>query len=81
MKHVLPEALHADIDRIKGTVWQTMKTEAIDWDCDEFIWFDNDIFEEERRAFGAALPTQTFIEVDLRANPEQLIEITRDVLS
>ena len=22
MKEVLPEALHADIDRIKGTVWQ-----------------------------------------------------------
>ena len=79
VKRVLPEELHADIDRIKPVVWDMMKTEALDWESD-FIWFDNDIFDEERAAFANALPTQQFIEVDLRQNPDQLIEITRDVL-
>jgi hypothetical protein len=49
MKQFLPLELHADIDRIKPTVWDTLKTQGIDWTQD-FIWFDNDIspFEWER---------------------------------
>jgi len=37
-KAVLPESLHADIDRIKPTTWTELKTEALDWNSD-FIWF------------------------------------------
>lgn len=43
MKAVLPEELRADIDRIKPTVWQDLKTNGIDFGSD-FIWFDNDVY-------------------------------------
>lgn len=79
MKGVLSEEYHEDIDRIQGTVWDTMKTEALDWNSD-FIWFDNDIFAEERKALEKCGPNQSVLEVDLRTNPRQLEEIVRDVL-
>ncbi len=80
MKQFLPPELHADIDRIQPTVWDTQKTQGIDW-SQNFIWFDNDIsaFEWEKIEHGT--DAQQVIEVDLRHNPQQLIEITRDVLS
>ncbi len=42
MKHFVPPELYADIDRIKPTIWDMMKTEGSDWSKD-FIWFDNNI--------------------------------------
>lgn len=78
MKNVLPESLYPDIDRIKGTVWSDMKTEALDWDSD-FIWFDNDIFDAEWKALKQCNENQSVVQVDLRTNPKQLIEITRDI--
>ena len=56
-----------------------MKTEALDWDSD-FIWFDNDIFDSEWKALERCNENQPVVQVDLRTNPKQLIEITRDVL-
>lgn len=79
MKDVLPEDLHADIDRIKPTVWQDRKTDAIDFDSD-FIWFDNDIFISELEVLEKCREGQSAFEVNLRDNPKQLIEIVRDVL-
>lgn len=79
MKAVLPESLHADIDRIKPTVWSEMKTEALDWNSD-FIWFDNDIFAEEWKALEQCRDNQSVVQVDLRTNPKQLQEITTDLL-
>lgn len=79
MKRYVPVELHADIDRIKPTTWDMMKTEGIDWSQD-FIWFDNDIsaFEWERIEQGSE--NQQAIEVNLKVNPKQLIEIARDIL-
>jgi len=79
MKKLLPESLHPDIDRIKGTVWTDMKTEALDWQSD-FIWFDNDIFAAEWKALEKCNQNQSVVQVDLRTNPEHLREIIRDVL-
>ena len=79
MKVVLPESLHGDIDRIKPTTWTELKTEALDWNSD-FIWFDNDIFTAEWEALAQCKGNQSVVEVDLRTNPKQLIEITRDIL-
>lgn len=79
MKKVLPESLHPDIDRIKGTIWTDMKTGALDWESD-FIWFDNDIFSAEWKALEQCKDNQSVVQVDLRTNPEQLVEITRDIL-
>jgi hypothetical protein len=79
MKRYLPESLHSDIDRIKPTVWDTLKTQGINWD-EEFIWFDNDINDAEWERFTMADEGQQVFEVNLRENPDQLIEITRDIL-
>lgn len=78
MKRVLPDTLHSDIDRIKPTVWDRFKTEGIDWNQD-FIWFDNDIGDYERARFNDAPDTKSFIEMDLRASPNQLIEILSEL--
>jgi len=80
MKRYVSVELHDDIDRIKPTTWDMMKTEGIDWSQD-FIWFDNDIsaFEWERIEQGSE--NQQAIEVNLKTNPRQLIEIVADVLS
>lgn len=80
MKRYLPPELHADIDRIKPTVWDVMKTEGIDWSQD-FIWFDNDISHSEWEKISHGAPAQQAIEVNLRQNPHQLIEVARDILA
>lgn len=79
MKAVVSPELHNDIDRIKKTVWKDLKTEALDFESD-FIWFDNDIFDGEREALRKCGPNQSVVEVDLRADPKQLIKITKEVL-
>ncbi len=79
MKRYLPPELQPDIDRIKPTVWDTLKTQGIDWDS-EFIWFDNSISDAEWERFTMADEGQQVFEVNLKENPEQLIEITRDIL-
>lgn len=79
LKSVLPTELHADIDRIKPTSWQDLKTNAIDFNSD-FIWFDNEIYSGEQKKLEECTENQMAIEVDLRNNPEHLVEITRDIL-
>lgn len=79
VKRVLPEELHADIDKIRPTTWAEKKTEALDF-SDDFIWFDNDIFDDEWEALKACGPEQSAVQVDLVHNPEQLTEIVRDIL-
>lgn len=80
MKRFLPPELHGDIDRIKPTVWDVMKTEGIDWSQD-FIWFDDTITETEWKRFETAGSNQQVIEIDLRNNPNHLMEVTGDILS
>lgn len=80
MKSYLPPALYADVDRIKPTVWDMMKTEGIDWSRD-FIWFDNDISPTEWEQIRQGSENQQAIEINLRAHPEQLKEVVTDVLS
>ena len=78
MKSRLPETLHADIDRIKPTTWDMLKTEALDWSRD-FIWFDDTITKTEWKQFETAQPNQQVIEMNLRDNPRQLEEVTIDI--
>lgn len=80
MKAWLPVELHADIDRIKPTIWSVMKTEAIDF-TQPFIWFDNDVMASEREVLKqkALMDEQWLIEVDLVANPHRLYDVLADV--
>ncbi|MBR3256413.1 hypothetical protein IKG10_01955 [Candidatus Saccharibacteria bacterium] len=48
-----PEELADEMDKkIKLTDWKVLKTEGIDMDQD-FVWFDDSLFEAERRTLEA----------------------------
>lgn len=53
------------IRQIKPTVWNTWKTEAIDFSS-PFLWFDDDLFEKEREELEKHGALENWIEVDLR---------------
>jgi hypothetical protein len=80
LKQYVREELHAEIDRIQPTVWDTLKTQGIDWSQD-FVWFDNDISSYEWDKINEGTENQQVVEVNLRENPSQLIEITADLLA
>lgn len=79
LKAVLPDYLHPDVDRIKGTTWAEMKTEALDWDSD-FIWFSNDVEDAEWEVLAKYRPGQSVVQIDLKTNPNQLRDIIRDII-
>ncbi len=59
--------------KIKPTSWQTAKTRAIDFDR-PFLWFDDDLFYEEKETLVSHGALDNWIEVDLAKNPDQLAE-------
>ena len=59
--------------KIKPTSWQTAKTRAIDFNK-PFLWFDDDLFYEEKEALKNQGVLDNWIEVDLSKNPDQLAE-------
>jgi len=79
MKRVTDKSLHPIIESIRGTVWDTAKTQGIDW-SQNFIWFDDTISEFEWSKLEQATENQQVIEMNLRDNPNQLKEITADLL-
>ena len=59
--------------KIKPTSWQTAKTRAIDFNK-PFLWFDDDLFYEEKEALKKHGVLDNWIEVDLAKNPDQLVQ-------
>lgn len=52
-------------DAVNPTEWEVLKTDAIDKDQD-FIWFDDNLFESEKRVLDAYYVTDGFF----RMNPK-----------
>lgn len=57
--------------KIKPTSWQTAKTRAIEFDR-PFLWFDDDLFIEEKEALVNRGMLDNWIKVDLSKDPNQL---------
>lgn len=57
--------------RIKPTRWQTAKTRAIDF-SKPFLWFDDDLFYEEKETLIKKNALENWIEVDLTKDPDQM---------
>ena len=57
--------------KIKPTSWSVAKTEAIDFSR-PFLWFDDDLYEDERAVLVTRGVLDNWIEVDLAKNPDQL---------
>ena len=57
--------------KIKPTSWDLAKTRAIDF-SKPFLWFDDDLFYEEKQSLIEHDLLDNWIEVDLSKNPDQL---------
>jgi hypothetical protein len=57
--------------KIKPTSWDLAKTRAIDF-TKPFLWFDDDLFFEEKQSLIEHKVLDNWIQVDLSKNPDQL---------
>ena len=68
-----PETIET-LKKIKPTNWQTNKTEAINFD-EPFLWFDDHLFESEITNLLERNAYDSWIEVDLSKNVDQLKDL------
>lgn len=68
-----PEAVPY-LEKIQPTKWKLWKTEAIDFSKD-FLWLDDTQFEGEKNALIEKRALNKFILIDLKTNPNQLLDI------
>jgi hypothetical protein len=61
------------LKQIKPTSWQTAKTRAIDI-SKPFLWFDDDLFYEEKETLTKNGVLDNWIEVDLSKEPDHLAQ-------
>lgn len=69
--HLFPDNIVQLMKKIKPTTWDTAKTRAIDFN-EPFLWFDDDLFYEEKQTLEKHGVLDNWIEVDLSKNPNQL---------
>lgn len=69
--HLFDDETVALMRKIKPTTWDLAKTRAIDF-SQPFLWFDDDIFHEEKQTLLKHDALDSWIEVDLRKDPNQL---------
>ena len=70
---LLPESVEI-IKKIKPTSFQIDKTEAIDFGK-SFFWLDNELFDSEKNTLRKKNKYDSWIEIDLLANPDQLAHL------
>jgi len=69
--HLFAPEIAQLLKSIRPTTWNSAKTEAIDF-TNPFLWFDDDLFDDERRDLLAHDVLDNWIEVDLYNNPDAL---------
>ncbi|MCX6727566.1 MAG: hypothetical protein NTX11_02010 [Candidatus Saccharibacteria bacterium] len=69
--HLFDEETVGIMRKIKPTTWDLAKTRGIDF-TQPFIWFDDDLFHEEKLTLLDNEVLDNWIKVDLRENPNQL---------
>lgn len=62
------------LPKVKPTNWDSAKTDGIDFSR-PFLWFDDDLFPEEKEALKAHDALSSHITVDLYRNPTQLKDL------
>ncbi len=71
--HLFDEKTVEYMKQIKPTSWDTAKTRAIDISL-PFLWFDDNLFFEEKQTLLEQNLLDNWIEVDLGKNPNQLAD-------
>ncbi|MBC7764144.1 hypothetical protein H7Y29_00340 [Microbacteriaceae bacterium] len=69
--HLFEPDVQELMKRIKPTSWETAKTRGIDFTL-PFLWFDDDLFYEEKETLLAHDAMDNWIQVDLKKDPDQL---------
>lgn len=69
--HLFDEKTVELLKKIKPTSWETAKTRGIDF-SKPFLWFDDDLFYEEKQTLLENGVFDNLIEVDLAKNYQQL---------
>lgn len=65
------------LKKIKPTNWNTLKTEAINFD-EPFLWFDDQLFDSEKDELDCRNALTNWIEVDLSKNVNQLKDLVEN---
>ena len=76
LKPYFKESTYNLLEQIKPTNWYQAKTEAIDFTV-SFLWFDDDLFMEEKEALIANCVLDNYVKVDLLKKDNQLADFVR----
>ncbi len=71
--HLFEADVQELMKKIKPTKWETAKTRAIDFNK-PFLWFDDDLFFEEKQELEKRGMLDNWIEVNLAKDENQLIK-------
>lgn len=66
------------LNAVRPTSFQTLKTEAIDFDSG-FIWLDDYLFDSEIAELKRHSKDDCWIKVDLRTTPNHLLDLTKQL--
>lgn len=69
--HLFDDDVQKLMKKIKPTTWETAKTRAIDFSS-PFLWFDDDLFYEEKQTLEKNGVLDNWIEVNLAKDENQL---------
>ena len=75
--HLFDQDVVEYLKRIRPTSWDIAKTEAIDFG-EPFLWFDDDLFPDERDDLIRHNALSCWVQVNLRDNPDMLGNLLRD---
>ena len=73
-----PETL-ALLHKIQPTEWGELKTDAIDF-SKPFLWFDDDLLPEEAKVLAQHNAANSYVQIDMQTQPEQLIFLAQKFL-
>ncbi len=79
LQRFLPKDLFELVREYKPTIWDELKTDAIDFSRD-FLWFDDDAIFQEKEVLCINNSETKLIEINLHDNPNQLKEIAEAIL-
>ena len=72
-----PRALEL-LGKIKMTDWAALKTDAIDF-SKKFVWIDDYVMEAEKKVLSENNALKNIIQINLRLNPDQLLQIMNNL--
>jgi|SRR3989344_6957669 len=79
LSQFLPPEIIPLLEQIKPTRFDLDKTEAIDF-SKEFFWLDDELFDSEKNTLRNHNTFDSWIELDLIENPNQLIDLVNSKL-